>query len=120
MVRSSYVHPDIVGILPRRGISLFLYAYQPKPSIDWLSHLQSRPKWNSPTTNLKLNDMVLIRDDRSPPNKWLLGRAVELHPGDDGLVRVVIIKTKNGNYKRSISKICRLPIDNECGEGTQI
>lgn len=82
-------------------------------SSDWLSLLQNRPKWHQAQPNLKLNEMVLIKDDRLPPNEWLLGRVTELHPGSDQLVRVATIRTKNGHYKRPISKLCRLPIDDE-------
>lgn len=57
--------------------------------------------------------MVIVKDDRQPPNKWLLGRVVDLHPGQDDLIRVATIRTKNGIYKRSISKLCRLPIPNQ-------
>ncbi|XP_055326312.1 uncharacterized protein LOC129580137 [Sitodiplosis mosellana] len=81
-----------------------------KWSSDWLTHLQARPKWHNEQPNLQLNDLVLIKDDRLPPNEWLLGRIIELHPGADQLVRVATIRTKNGPYKRSISKLCRLPI----------
>ncbi|XP_055326355.1 uncharacterized protein LOC129580171 [Sitodiplosis mosellana] len=82
-------------------------------SSDWLSYLQNRPKWHQTQPNLKLNELVLIKDDRLPPNEWLLGRVIELHPGADQLVRVATVRTKNGNYKRPISKLCRLPICEE-------
>ncbi|XP_055909030.1 uncharacterized protein LOC129943530 [Eupeodes corollae] len=81
-------------------------------SADWLSHLQSRPKWCQQHENLQVNDLVIIKDDRLPPNQWLLGRIIETHPGDDQLVRVVTVRTKSGNYKRCVSKICKLPIKN--------
>lgn len=81
-------------------------------SSDWLSHLQSRPKWHQPTENLQLNDLVIItKEDNLPSNQWLLGRIIEVHPGSDNLVRVVTIKTRNGIYKRSRSKVRRLPIE---------
>lgn len=87
-----------------------------KWSSDWLHHLQSRPKWQNIQPNLAKNDMVIIKDDRLPQNEWILGRIIELHPGPDQLVRVVTIKTKNGNYKRSVSKVCHLPIPNHAFE----
>ncbi|GFU58974.1 hypothetical protein TNCV_1490911 [Trichonephila clavipes] len=42
---------------------------------------------------------------------WLLGRVVEVYHGFDGKVRTVRIKTKNGEFRRPITKICILPID---------
>jgi len=81
-----------------------------KWSADWLSHLQARPKWRHETDNLQRNDMIIIKDDRTGPSDWKLGRIIDLHPGADGLVRVATIKTSTGFYKRSVSKICRLPL----------
>ncbi|KAH8265187.1 hypothetical protein KR026_004083, partial [Drosophila bipectinata] len=79
-------------------------------SSDWLSHLQARPKWRQEEENLQVNDLVIIKDDRTGPTDWKLGRVIELHPGADGMVRVATIYTGSGTYKRSVSKICRLPI----------
>ena len=53
--------------------------------------------------------LVLIADDNAPSNQWLLGRVVSTHAGDDGLVRVVTLKTKV--VKRYVHKICPLPIE---------
>lgn len=54
--------------------------------------------------------MVLLREDNVPPLKWKLGRVTEIHPGQDGNVRVVTVRTKDGHVRRAISKICILPI----------
>ncbi|XP_043068221.1 uncharacterized protein [Drosophila bipectinata] len=79
-------------------------------SADWLSHLQARPKWRQERTNLQIDDLVVIKDDRLPPNEWKMARIIDLHPGEDGLVRVASLKTVSGTYKRSLSKLCPLPI----------
>lgn len=94
-----------------------LHHFWSKWSSDWLSHLQTRPKWHNEQPNLQLNELVLVKDDRLPPNEWLLGRIIELHPGADKLVRVATVRTKSGIYKRSVSKLCRLPI-NVCNDTT--
>jgi len=52
-----------------------------KWSADWLSHLQARPKWCHETDNLQRNDMIIIKDDRTGPSDWKLGRIIDLHPG---------------------------------------
>jgi Pao retrotransposon peptidase/Family of unknown function (DUF5641)/Protein of unknown function (DUF1759)/Putative peptidase (DUF1758)/Integrase zinc binding domain len=77
-------------------------------SVDYLTSLQRRAKTLG-TTEFKLDMLVLLKDDNVPPTQWNLGRIVELHPGVDGLVRVVTVKTKTGLFKRPVVKVCILP-----------
>lgn len=84
-----------------------------KWSSDYLQSLQSRTKWRKPTPNMKVDDIVLIKEDNIPPGKWLLGRITDVHPGKDGRVRVVTLKTKNGVMKRPILKLTYLPVNEE-------
>lgn len=79
--------------------------------LEYLSNLQQRPKWLMENRPLQVNDLVLIKDDRMPPSKWLLGRVIETTPGPDNIVRVASIRTKNGVIVRSMSKICILPLE---------
>ncbi|XP_055381380.1 uncharacterized protein LOC129611975 [Condylostylus longicornis] len=85
-------------------------------SREYLCRLQQRPKWTKRHDNMQLGDLVLLKDENLPPSRWLMGRIIETHPGPDGLVRVVTIKTKNGTLKRSIVKICLLPIHSRANE----
>lgn len=80
-------------------------------STDYLHTLQQRKKWQAKEPNLCVGDLVLVIEDNQPPTKWAIGRITETHPGSDGLIRVVTIRTRNGSYKRSIVKVARLPID---------
>ncbi|XP_062713843.1 uncharacterized protein LOC134290680 [Aedes albopictus] len=83
-------------------------------SMQYLSDLHNRTKWTRQKNNLFVGTMVLIKEDNLPPLKWLLGRVTEIHPGVDGNIRVVTVRTKDGNVVRAISKICILPIsDND-------
>ncbi|GFT43604.1 uncharacterized protein TNCV_3362381 [Trichonephila clavipes] len=61
--------------------------------------------------NLMCGTMVIVKEDFTPVCNWLLGRVVEVYHGSDGKVRTVRIKTKTGEFKRPIIKICILPID---------
>ncbi|GFT00410.1 integrase catalytic domain-containing protein [Trichonephila clavipes] len=81
-------------------------------SLSYLNSLQQRKKWIVNKENLKLGDMVLIREENLPPCKWLLGRVVKIYMGKDKKVRVVDIKTGKGMYKRSINNLSILPIEN--------
>ncbi|XP_050313689.1 uncharacterized protein LOC126748481 [Anthonomus grandis grandis] len=78
-------------------------------TVDYFNRLQTRPKWLKPLPNLQVNDLVLIKEDDTPPLKWPLGRIIETMPGKDGKVRVVKLRTQHGVYTRSIAKVCPLP-----------
>ncbi|XP_068914594.1 uncharacterized protein [Tenebrio molitor] len=65
----------------------------------------SRPS----TPALEVGSMVILVEDNTPPLQWKLGRIVELHPGSDGVVRVVSVKTVKGIFKRATRKVCVLP-----------
>ncbi|KAJ8977625.1 hypothetical protein NQ317_010246 [Molorchus minor] len=42
---------------------------------------------------LKPDVLVIIKEDHLPPCKWALGRVLQLHPGADGITRVITVKT---------------------------
>ncbi|XP_063827853.1 uncharacterized protein LOC135077244 [Ostrinia nubilalis] len=75
---------------------------------EYVSELQQRVKWHTTKDSLKLNSLVVIKDDNLPPLKWKLGRIVALYPGNDGVPRVADIKTSTGVVRRAFSKICTL------------
>lgn len=76
--------------------------------MEYLTQLNSRSKWQNKRENLQIDDIVIIHDVNLPPGKWALGRVIDLHPGKDGYVRVVTLKTKTGLIKRPITKISLL------------
>jgi len=80
-------------------------------SIEYLTQLQQRNKWKKVQGTIKKGTMVVLREPNVPPITWRLGRVVDVHPGRDGLVRIVDVKTATGTYQRSLSKLCVLPID---------
>lgn len=79
-------------------------------SKEYLHTLQSKPKWTGTSTNVTDGDLVLLKiESASTPLKWTFARIVRTFPGSDGPVRVVEVKTSNGQFTRPISKICPLP-----------
>ncbi|KAF2890658.1 hypothetical protein ILUMI_15515 [Ignelater luminosus] len=80
-------------------------------SREYFSSIQRRNKWRSlPVHDINIGNLVLIKEDNLPPCKWLTGRIIDLHPGSDKVVRVVTVKTAYGVLKRSITKLCLLPL----------
>ncbi|KAL0880858.1 hypothetical protein ABMA27_002041 [Loxostege sticticalis] len=75
----------------------------------YLTRLQQRPKWRTPQKEFQVGDLVLLKDVRYPPSKWMLGRIVAKHPGQDNLTRAYSVRTQSGVYTRTVSKLCPLP-----------
>ncbi|XP_062703860.1 uncharacterized protein LOC134286283 [Aedes albopictus] len=80
-------------------------------SAEYLSELQPRSKWYKDKVTVRPGMLVVIREDNMAPQLWHLGRITEVTPGAEGLVRVVKIRTANGEVTRSVSKIAILPIE---------
>lgn len=76
---------------------------------EYLTRLQQRPKWRTPQKEFQVGDLVLLKDVRYPPSKWMLGRIVAKHPGQDNLTRAYSVRTQSGVYTRTVSKLCPLP-----------
>ena len=106
--------------IPVNRISRWQYIQQRVQSFwrkfntEYLHNLQQRNKWQKIHENLKIGDVVLIKEDNLPSYKWAMGKIIELHPDDSGAVRVVTLKTPTSILKRPIVKICKLP-DQEDG-----
>jgi hypothetical protein len=80
---------------------------------DYLHSLQVRNKWSTSPANIKINDLVIVRNPQLPPSQWELARIIQVHPGSDSHIRVVTIRTVCGHYKQPITQICKLPVSSE-------
>ena len=70
-------------------------------------YIRSLPPLSGPTGKSKLcvGSMVLLRD-LTPRLKWPLGRITEVFPSKkDGVIRTVIVETKNGPLTRSVPRL---------------
>ncbi|XP_036140825.1 uncharacterized protein LOC118644954 [Monomorium pharaonis] len=82
-------------------------------SNDYLNELQQRTKWKTGGPSLKPGQLVIVREDATPPLCWPLARVKEVHPSSDGVVRSATIQTNKDLYKRPATRLCPLPFDNE-------
>ncbi|XP_035233134.1 uncharacterized protein LOC118204951 [Stegodyphus dumicola] len=82
-------------------------------SVEYLTHLQNRSKWNQVRSNLKAGQLVLLKDKNKTPMKWTLARIEKTFPGPDGLVRVVDVRTSDGIFRRAVSNISSLQFPND-------
>jgi len=100
---------------------------------EYLSRLQQRPKWLKEQENVKVGQLVLLRDEETVPAKWPVARILKVYPDEEDKVRVVKLekhktsikapipkdfskylaklKTHKSIFKRPVSKISILPIE---------
>ncbi|XP_055590278.1 uncharacterized protein LOC129742404 [Uranotaenia lowii] len=78
---------------------------------EYLQQLQARAtKGCKAPVNIEIGRIVIIKEDNMAPANWPLGKIVKLHPGKDGVVRVVTIRTANKEVTRCVNKIALLPL----------
>lgn len=73
---------------------------------EYLPLLQSRTKWEGPKRNVRVGDIVIMQESHAHRDTWPLARIIETYPGDDGLVRSVMLRTVKGTVKRPVTKLC--------------
>ncbi|GFU67238.1 hypothetical protein TNCV_5009251 [Trichonephila clavipes] len=52
-----------------------------------------------------------VKGSSKIPMEWTLGRIEGIHPGSDGLVRVIRIRTSRGVFTRTAASVCPLPFE---------
>ena len=76
-----------------------------------LHQLQQRSKWLQPSHSIQKGDLVILADDLLPSTRWPLARVEQCHPGQDGLTRVLTLRTACTALQRPLVKVVRLPVE---------
>ena len=62
-----------------------------------------------PQCNVRAGDLVLMVSESSHRSDWPKAMVESVHPGDDDVVRTVIVRTSNGRkYNRDVRKLVLL------------
>ena len=107
--------PDLpthnINELSRWNLRQRLFAdFWKRWSNDYITILNISKKCHYPQHSMSVGDIVLIKDSDLFVQSWPLARVIQTHPGDDGLVRVVTVKTEKGTYRRAIHKHKLVPL----------
>lgn len=80
---------------------------------EYIAELQQRSKWRSSFPNLPPNTFVLVKEDNLSPSKWKLERIEQIHVGADSIARVASLCMSSGVIRRTLVKLCTLPLTEE-------
>jgi hypothetical protein len=111
--RDSDVHPQRRWAFLQNLVANFWKRW----TREYLTTLQTRPKWRKEIPNLQVGDLVLVTDENLPPLQWPLGRILNTYTGNDEICRAARVKTSKGTYNRPVVKLRRLPIKPTESEG---
>lgn len=80
---------------------------------EFVAELQQRTKWQVRQKELRVGDLVILKEDQLPPLQWRLARVTCLYPGPDGVSRVADVLTNRGTIRRAVNKMCIIPTADE-------
>lgn len=109
--------PDMLQEVPRsfwrwKHVQHLLQMFWRKWYSEYLPQCQILGKWVQKKLALKINDIVVMKEDNIPLKIWKLGRITEVHLGADSINRVATVRTSSGTeIKRSAVKHCVLSIE---------
>lgn len=78
---------------------------------EFVAELQQRTKWKTRQLELRVGDLVILKEEHLPPLQWRLGRVTRLYPGPDGVSRVADVLSNRGIVRRAINKMCIIATD---------
>ncbi|XP_055584807.1 uncharacterized protein LOC129737670 [Uranotaenia lowii] len=78
---------------------------------EYITSLQPRTKWQSPADNLRVGQLVLVKNENIPPGQWELARIITVHPDPTGSVRNVTLRRGSTEYDRPIHRLVPIPSD---------
>lgn len=113
-----------VGVFEDNGVLLRnnWHTIQKLANLSWkrwinegLPGLNLRSKWHSTDASrqLKVDDIVLVFDERSPRCCYPKGRIIDVSVSNDGLVRKATVQTSTGIYERPVVKLAKLDVHKE-------
>lgn len=82
-----FVKEDLYATKRSRRVQYLVEQFWSRWKKEYLLNISLRQKWHLPQRNLKVNDIVIVKDDNLPRNQWQLGRVIETLQSSDGLVR---------------------------------
>ncbi|XP_055714374.1 uncharacterized protein LOC129808613 [Phlebotomus papatasi] len=77
---------------------------------EYIHTLQQRQRWNKESPNLSPGDVVLLKAETTSNIEWPMGLIEKVFPGEDGKVRVALVKVNSKSLLRPITKLVKLPV----------
>ncbi|KRX59205.1 hypothetical protein T09_10991 [Trichinella sp. T9] len=67
----------------------------------YITTLATRRRWRKTKQEPRVGDIVLVHEPSTTWIKWPIGRIIDIHPSEDGVIRSATVKTRQGTVTRS-------------------
>lgn len=88
----KFVKEDMYATKRWRRVQYLVEQFWSRWKKEYLLNISTRQRWHSPRRNVRVNDVVIIKEDMLPRSQWQLGRVIEAVKESDGFVRRVKVK----------------------------
>nr|XP_043899053.1 uncharacterized protein LOC122780247 [Solea senegalensis] len=88
----NFVKEDLYARKRWRRVQYLSEQFWSRWRKEYLANISLRQRWHVPRRNVRVGDVVIVKEDNVPRNEWRLARVVEARKEDDGLVRKVKIQ----------------------------
>jgi len=93
----------------KKLLDSMIKSFWKKWHLEYLHTLQVRQKWATPDKPLEVGTVVLVEQENTAPLNWPLGIITQVFKGSNDTIRVAMVKTQLGTYKRAVTKLYPIP-----------
>ena len=107
---SEFEDSDIYSRKRWRAVQHLANLFWRRWKSEYLAHVQIRQKWVMGQSNVKVGDIVVIKDENIYRNQWARGKVVECYKSKDGHVRSVKILLGNRKEAKLSDRYSHRPV----------
>lgn len=91
----KFVAEDLYARKRWRRVQYLTQQFWSRWRKEYLANITLRQRWHSPRRNVKIGDIVIVKEEELPRNEWRLGLVLDVCADEDGLVRKAKIQIGN-------------------------
>ncbi|XP_035854176.1 uncharacterized protein LOC118494390 [Sander lucioperca] len=96
----KFVAEDVYAKKRWRRVQYLTEQFWSRWKKEYLTNIILRQRWHSARRNVKVGDIVIVKEDEVPRNEWRIGRVLDVCKDEDGLVRKVTVQMGNRKLRK--------------------
>ena len=106
----KFVAEDVYARKRWRRVQYLMEQFWGRWRKEYLANITLRQHWHSSRRNVKIGDIVILKEEEIPRNEWRLGRVLDVCEDADGLVRKATVQMGNRKLGKEGQRLTSLSI----------